>query len=115
MIYECTECDTIIPQGKSWVFGKDYLFCSTECRRIFLLRNPDIQNNITIPCRRPEQTQPYYASAPLQLPSKVSSPPCSPPESYLQTLLGYTLCKKTYISNSLRDIYHKINYEILKT
>ena len=56
MIYECTECDTIIPQGKSWVFGKDYLFCSTECRRIFLLRNPDIQNNITIPCRMPEQT-----------------------------------------------------------
>ena len=105
MIYECTECDTIIPQGKPWVFGKDYLFCSTECRREFLLRNPDIQKNITIPCRMPEQTQPYYASAPppLIIPSKVSTP-CSTPDSYIQTLLGYMLCK-TYISNSIRDIF----------
>ena len=107
MIYECTECDSIIPKGKSWVFGKDYLFCSTECRREFLLRNPDIQKNITIPCRIPEQTQPYYASAPpplIILPSKLS-PRCSPQESYIQTLLGYTLCNKTYISNSLRNIF----------
>lgn len=106
MIYECTECENIIPQGKSWFFGKDYLFCSTKCRGEFLLKNPNIQNNISIPCRVPEQTPIYYCNITLPpltiLQSSQISPPCSPPssESYISTALEYvkyTLCNNTYI------------------
>ena len=106
MIYECTECDNIIPQGKSWVFGKDYLFCSTDCRDIFLLKNPNIQN-ITIPNRIPEQTPAYFESPSLPSPiiyKNPINPPCSPPT----TILEYTKCNllsKNYIFTSLRDIF----------
>ena len=105
MIYECTECENIIHQGKSWFFGKDYLFCSNECRKNFLQQNPNIQQNISIPLRIPEQTPVYYYKQlpPLTiLPSTQISPPCSPPssESYMSTALEYvkyTLCLKLYI------------------
>jgi hypothetical protein len=106
MIYACTECENIIPQGKSWFFGKDYLFCSTVCWRGFLCKNPNIQNNISPPLRMPEQTPAHYCNMPLPpltiLPSSQISPPCSPPssESYMSTALEYvkyTLCGNTYI------------------
>ena len=116
MIYECTECDYIIPQGKPWFFGKDYLFCSPQCRQTFLLNNPNgVQPKI--PIHVPEQTQPYYSTLPpsILLPSQVAPSQVAPsliahsPSSvtYISSLIEYTLCNlspKKYIFSSFKDL-----------
>ena len=60
MLCSCTECNIRIPRGNPWIFGKDYLFCSSSCRYKFFTTNPGLENKPTDPYRIPEQTQPIY-------------------------------------------------------
>lgn len=60
MLCSCTECNIKIPRGNPWIFGKDYLFCSSSCRYKFFTANPDLENKPTNPYRIPEQTQQIY-------------------------------------------------------
>ena len=60
MLCNCTECNIKIPRGNPWIFGKDYLFCSSSCRYKFFTANPNLENKPTNPYRIPEQTQPIY-------------------------------------------------------
>ena len=60
MLCNCTECNIKIPRGNPWIFGKDYLFCSSSCRYNFFTANPNLENKPPDPYRIPEQTQPIY-------------------------------------------------------
>ena len=60
MLCNCTECNIRIPRGNPWIFGKDYLFCSSSCRYNFFDANPNLKNKPPDTYRIPEQTQPIY-------------------------------------------------------
>ncbi len=60
MLCNCTECNIKIPSGNPWIFGKDYLFCSSSCRYKFFTANPNLENKPSDPYRIPEQTQQIY-------------------------------------------------------
>ena len=60
MLCNCTECNIRIPRGNPWIFGKDYLFCSSSCRSNFFIDNPNLENKPPDPYRIPEQSQAIY-------------------------------------------------------
>ena len=60
MLCNSTECNIRISSGNPWIFGKDYLFCSSTCRSNFFIANPNLENKPPDPYRIPEQTQAIY-------------------------------------------------------
>ena len=92
----CTECNNIIPQGCPWVFGKDYLFCSSNCRYKFLNDNPNLENKCTISKRVPEETQPIYIPKVSSLLvihiNNTEEPPKENISSKNRQILNYILC-----------------------
>lgn len=60
MLYNCTECNIRMTPGNPWIFGKDYLFCSSTCRNNFFTANPNLESKPLDTYRIPEQTQSIY-------------------------------------------------------
>ena len=106
MLCNCTECNIRISSGNPWIFGKDYLFCSSTCRSNFFIANPNLENKPRDPYRIPEQTQaiyirkvpsvwiiPNYNNEPKEVPKEI--PDEVPKENIKPTkreVVNYILC-----------------------
>ena len=119
MLRSCTECNIKILQGNPWIFGKDYLFCSSSCRYTFFTANPNLENKPTNPYRIPEQTQPIYMPKVPSLwiipkhnkeepPKEVPEENVDPNISTKTEILNYILCyfyRKSSLISTMQNIF----------
>jgi len=115
MLCNCTECNIRISRGNPWIFGKDYLFCSSTCRSNFFIANPNLENKPPDPYRVPEQSEAIYIR---KIPSLWIIPKYNKPTKQIikeipdqnieptkMDLLNYILCNFYHKSSLFQNIF----------